>query len=60
MNNRQNDVSKEVAVDWEKIKKIICSFESQIELLCNEVPEGYVKIILCGIAALMGMLCKKI
>lgn len=62
-----NDLEKEVhelsvsqAVDWKKIKEILCGVASSLQLVCSMLPSGMIKNIVCGIAGVLNMICQSL
>ncbi len=48
------------AVDWKKIKEILCGIAEAIEMVCNMMPAGPIKNILCGIAGVLKLICNSL
>ena len=45
-----------VAIDWQKIKEILQGINSYLKLICQNLPAGAAKDIVCGISALISLL----
>ena len=48
------------AIDWEKIKEVICDIVKQLQELCDKLPDGGIKNIICGIVSALELICEKL
>ena len=60
MTRIEQEVQRHTSIDWQKVKDILCAVEAELEMICDELPQGLIKSIVCGVAKVISMICKKI
>jgi hypothetical protein len=52
--NIQNEVSKEIeSIDWNEVKVILTTIVNLLQGLCDKLPNGNIKNILCGLISVI-------
>lgn len=49
-----------LAIDWPKIKSVLLGISSSLDIVCDMLPAGIVKNIICGLASIVTVIANQL